>query len=136
MSKEVIDWIATEGYKNGEGAVFIGADAETYDIAILAARGLILSGLPKLEVHNFHVLMNSEELDALNKDAPILITNFEPYKNVCDPLEYKQLEAHLHSLLDRSIPVLIHLNAVGERNDCYISSTLLYRLDVINKQFE
>lgn len=132
-AKEVVAWIDKGEYKNGQGILIQGMASVQYDLAILAARGLILSDLPKLEVRHFQDLCDVNEFNYETK-VPLLITNFEAYEHACHSLEYKKLEAYLNSLLDDDIPILIHAPLSLEHN-YYMSVTFINRITEKNITF-
>lgn len=94
----------------GNGAVFFGETQDGYDLTLLFARALILSGFQKLHCYDFYDLLDYEELGVLWQEKhPVVIMNFNPDSASVAPDAYRRLENLLNYYLDNSIPFYLHI---------------------------
>lgn len=117
-ANEIKNWIeseATDHLAKGNGVVFFSTKLEGYDLSVLTARALILSGYTKLRVIDFNFCLEEEVLAEIGEDKPpLLIMNFFPDPDFVGPVQYKRLESYLNYYIDNSIPLLLHIPADKE----------------------
>lgn len=140
---EVKDWLANESeahLKSGKGVMFFSTNNEGYDISVLTARALILSGYTKLKTIDFNFCMEDEVLAEISSEKPpLLILNFFPDSSFVNADLYKKLETILNYYLDNCIPILLHIPAEktgpSEEYGPLISPVFLDRLKKNSKTF-
>lgn len=112
-SKDVLTWLEESASKDlslGKGLIFFGTTQEGYDLAVLTARALILSGYTKLKCVSFSFAMEHENLQSFWEDrCPLMITYFQPDNSYISPDQYKRLENLLNYHMDNSIPIFLHI---------------------------
>lgn len=114
-----------ETYK-GQSAVIYGSSKESYDLTVLTARALILSGSTALEVVDFIDVCNEQTIENL-PNKPLCILNYQPDERFVDSKTYKKLERKLFALLDAGYPIITHLpyiNFTLIQDDIYNSSLM------------
>jgi hypothetical protein len=134
-AKELKEYLETTGlgdFRLGKGIIVTGPTQEGYDIAILAARALIMQGFDKLHCWSFSYAL--ENLDQLYLDKPpLLITNFHAATGIVDITQFKRLENILSHYLDNGTSVSIH-SPYEDLGDL-VNPVLLDRLQKRNKKF-
>lgn len=138
IAQNIVEWLDTEEAVNhfavGKGMNFFSDNEAGYDVAMLAARALILSKLPKLQAISFvDMLDETIQSSFWEKKSPIFIHNFYPQENFIPTIEYRKLESLVNFYLDNSIAIIIHSPTVT-LGDC-VNPVLLDRLSKINKNF-
>lgn len=119
-AKEVLEWIETSAnmdLKLGRALTLVGKSDDAYNIAMLTARALILSGFDKLKCSTLFDAVDDEFISIIyEKHPPLMITNFVAAD--VDFGEYKRLENCLTYYLDNLMPVFIHTTN-EEWNDAF-----------------
>lgn len=114
-AKDIKAWLETDAVQHltdGNGVIFFSTKQEGYDLAVLTARGLILSGYTKLKTIDFNFCMEDEVLHEIsNEKPPLLILNFWPDGVYVNAEKYKRLETILNYYIDNCIPILLHIPA-------------------------
>lgn len=136
-------WLEDESevhLKAGKGVIFFSTKEEGYDLALLSARALILSGHTRLKAIDFNFCMDAEIISELyTEKPPLLITNFYPDASFVATDLYKKFEAVLNYYLDNCIPILLHIPAEltgpSEEYGPLISPVFLDRLKKNSKTF-
>jgi hypothetical protein len=129
-------WLENESedhLKAGKGVIFFSVKQEGYDLAVLTARALILSGYTKLKAIDFNFCMEDEVLAEIGQEKPpLLILNFFPDSSFIQTDKYKRFETILNYYLDNCIPILLHIPAEqdgpSEEYGTLISQVFLDRL--------
>jgi hypothetical protein len=111
-AEKLRDWLSHEGpeaLKLGKGINFFGETQDGYDLTLLLARALVLLGDHKLRCLPFYTALEYDTIQDLWEDKPpLIITNFFPDKNQCNPAEYKRLENLLNYYIDNRISLSLH----------------------------
>ena len=136
-------WLEKEANKHlqeGKGVILFSVKHEGYDLAMLTARALILSGYTKLKTIDFNFCMEDEVLAEIGAEKPpLLITNFFPDASFVNPEKYKRLETIINYYIDNCIPVILHIpaehNGPKQEYGPLISPVLLDRLEKDSKIF-
>jgi hypothetical protein len=137
---DVIEFVKDKNhFAVGKGANFFGVTANSYDVAILAARAVILTDVvPKLHVLHFSYACDNELINQLWQETPpILITMFNPDSRFVSGEKYLRLENILSYYLDHAIPIFLHFPVANvEATGNLINPVFLDRAIKINKNFE
>lgn len=90
--------------------VFYGTNSESYDLAQLACRGLILSEKVKnITVVDFFTLLSPDETQLMSdKTPPLLILNYSPNSLYVNGPQYKILETVLQKYIDGNKKLYVH----------------------------
>lgn len=112
-AKEVLSWLEDDASKDlalGKGLIFFGETQDGYDIAVLTARAMILSGFSKLHCVSFTLALEYETIQTFwEEKCPVMITYFQPENTHVEAERYKRLENLLNYYLDNGIPVFLHI---------------------------
>ena len=117
--------------------IFYGSNAESYDLARLSCRGLMLSTNKEISIVDFTLVYSSEYMsEYLDKLPPLAITNFNPNSKFVDGKQYKLLEVFLHKYINNNKQLIVHFPCDSkEQIGDLASPVLIDRLEKNSKVF-
>lgn len=131
---KLIEWITSHDAAKGEGICVIGSDAASYELTVLTARALILSGHEKLFCMPMYEAMEPAHLQMLwENKPPLILTNFY----VTNSEQYRTLENLLNYYLDHVIPLSVHftMQEPEKMSENKVNPVLINRLMRTNTLF-
>lgn len=136
-SDKIKTWLADDAdndLKLGKGVMFYSTKQDGYDLSVLTARALILSGHTKFKTIDFNFCMEDDVLNELYYEKPpLLVLNFYPDSAFVEMDKYKKFETILNYYLDNCIPILLHVPS--DKSGPLISPVFLDRITKNSKVF-